>query len=341
MALDRHSAGSDHPASTNKTTIQTTLDAINCILLECGILKNLGADAQRSDKRVEETEATASSAAGDTLDHSTGLNLDNLSIANETALDTRDGMPDIEQQSPFQLSQEEEWEREQVMSHRNRRYILAAKDLEGRLWDDSKEERLLAHGYYRNRERWWHNRQVARTKELELDEIDRQEQTLCREQRASKVPSPDASATETTATITEHSCSATKVHTQRLSPIYRPNTNNGSQSPTKALVQESQPSVDSLFAQPVQWDYVDATLLQAEVEPVVKMLLLEYLGGDADDGSVADLVEFVIGHLRDHKSPQSLVEELEMVLVDEAPAFVAQIWRVLLSTAEPNALPQS
>ncbi|KAJ2001195.1 hypothetical protein H4R26_004260 [Coemansia thaxteri] len=234
MALDRHSAGSDHPASTNKTTIQTTLDAINCILLECGILKNLGADAQRSDKRVEETEATASSAAGDTLDHSTGLNLDNLSIANETALDTRDGMPDIEQQSPFQLSQEEEWEREQVMSHRNRRYILAAKDLEGRL-----------------------------------------------------------------------------------------------------------PSVDSLFAQPVQWDYVDATLLQAEVEPVVKMLLLEYLGGDADDGSVADLVEFVIGHLRDHKSPQSLVEELEMVLVDEAPAFVAQIWRVLLSTAEPNALPQS
>ncbi|KAJ2478350.1 hypothetical protein EV174_004342 [Coemansia sp. RSA 2320] len=208
-------------------------------------------------------------------------------------------------------------------------------------WDDSKEERLLAHGYYRNRERWWHNRQVARTKELELDEIDRQEQTLCREQRASKVPSPDASATETTATITEHSCSATKVHTQRLSPIYRPNTNNGSQSPTKALVQESQPSVDSLFAQPVQWDYVDATLLQAEVEPVVKMLLLEYLGGDADDGSVADLVEFVIGHLRDHKSPQSLVEELEMVLVDEAPAFVAQIWRVLLSTAEPNALPQS
>lgn len=50
-------------------------------------------------------------------------------------------------------------------------------------------------------------------------------------------------------------------------------------------------------------------MLDRKFEPIVKKLMVKYLGELEDD----DLVMFVLEHLKDHKSPQKLVEGLEPV----------------------------
>ncbi|KAJ2040277.1 hypothetical protein H4S04_007940 [Coemansia sp. S16] len=190
-------------------------------------------------------------------------------------------------------------------------------------WDDSEEERLREHEYYRDRERWWHRRKAVRARELELDAIDRQDQELGKK---AKVPSlhTDAAGPELAAIEQCRSNLEGAVHSPR---------DDGHS--TKQAAGEA-PSVtvpdvdDALFAQPIKWGCVDEGFLNANIEPTARRLLQEYIGEDADQ-EVADLVEFVIGHIRDRKSPQSLVEELEMVLVEEAHAFVGQLWRILPS----------
>ena len=50
-------------------------------------------------------------------------------------------------------------------------------------------------------------------------------------------------------------------------------------------------------------------LIDRKLEPLVKKLMVKYLGELDDD----DVVMFVIEHLKDHKSPAKLVEGLEPV----------------------------
>ena len=50
-------------------------------------------------------------------------------------------------------------------------------------------------------------------------------------------------------------------------------------------------------------------MVDRKFEPLVKRLMVKYLGELEDD----DLIMFVLEHLKDHKSPQKLVEGLEPV----------------------------
>ncbi|KAJ2525491.1 hypothetical protein GGH20_003945, partial [Coemansia sp. RSA 1937] len=71
--------------------------------------------------------------------------------------------------------------------------------------------------------------------------------------------------------------------------------------------------------------------------PAVRKRLAEYLGGEGDDSSVSELSDYVVTHIREHKPPQELIDELEMVLVEEAPTFVARIWRFVVYESEAHA----
>ncbi|KAJ1943562.1 hypothetical protein GGF37_002593, partial [Kickxella alabastrina] len=131
-------------------------------------------------------------------------------------------------QQPFLLELEEAWEREQVRQHRDQRYIVAATerehklggeqvDREGRIernalreldridarqrardamsallpkWDDSYEESMRDHDYYRDHERWWHHRKTVRTKELSFDEDDRRRQEKEQQDREQEQDKP-------------------------------------------------------------------------------------------------------------------------------------------------------
>lgn len=50
-------------------------------------------------------------------------------------------------------------------------------------------------------------------------------------------------------------------------------------------------------------------MIDRKFEPLVKRLMVKYLGELEED----DLVMFVLEHLKDHKGPQKLIEGLEPV----------------------------
>ncbi|KAJ2850090.1 hypothetical protein IWW36_002144 [Coemansia brasiliensis] len=240
----------------------------------------------------------------------------------------------------FSLDLEEAWEKDQAKKARHKRYVTAAeerekhisialKERESRLernamrelddveekqrrqeamsallskWDDSQEEQLGEHEYYRDRQRWWRRRKSERAHEMEVDEADRYRQE--REESAN---------TNEAATATDQ------------------------RDVIEALIKEIPSDPKLLFEWPVKWEYIDANLVKTKVEPAVRKRLVEYLGGEGDDSSVDELTEYVTAHIQQHKPPQGLVEELEMVLVDEALVFVARIWRFVVYESEACA----
>ena len=50
-------------------------------------------------------------------------------------------------------------------------------------------------------------------------------------------------------------------------------------------------------------------MVDRKFEPLVKRLMIKYLGEMEED----DLIMFVLEHLKDHKAPQKLVDGLETV----------------------------
>jgi RNA-binding protein 25 len=80
------------------------------------------------------------------------------------------------------------------------------------------------------------------------------------------------------------------------------------------------------------------------LEPLVKRLMVKYLGEMEEE----DLIMFVLEHLKDHKPPQKLIEGLEpvrlfvtfkidfiltlslQVLEEEATELVVNVWRQII-----------
>ncbi|KAJ2773800.1 hypothetical protein IWQ57_001126 [Coemansia nantahalensis] len=243
---------------------------------------------------------------------------------------------DAEGEEPaVSLEEEDAYERERAESRRRKHLVLAAEERERKIardqadrderiarnaardlarvesaqrerdacaaalarWDDAREEQLAAHEYYRNRQRWWRSRKAARARELDADAADRGAQ------QAEEAAAPTA----------------------------------GGSAAAKALIDEIPAERAALFGWPVKWQHVDDALLGAKIEPAVRRRLREYLGDDDEDGSVAELTEFVVAHIRARKPPAPLADDLQMVLVDDAPVFVARIWRVVVFETESLA----
>ncbi|KAI7825770.1 hypothetical protein BX661DRAFT_184123 [Kickxella alabastrina] len=282
-------------------------------------------------------------------------------------------------QQPFLLELEEAWEREQVRQHRDQRYIVAATerehklggeqvDREGRIernalreldriddrqrardamsallpkWDDSYEESMRDHDYYRDHERWWHHRKTVRTKELSFDEDDRRRQEKEQQDREQEQDKPR----KYRRTSEEENVCLQSLEAASTSPdIDMPTLNLANDNVLQTSVQSSEApetllhgvpmSRNVLFEWPVKWELVDDTLIQVTIAPAVRKQLSNYLGAETDDGSVDELADFVIAHIAEHKPPASLAEELEMVLVDDSAVFVTQLWRLLVSETE-------
>lgn len=70
-------------------------------------------------------------------------------------------------------------------------------------------------------------------------------------------------------------------------------------------------------------------MIDRKFEPLVKRLMVKYLGELEDD----DLVMFVLEHLKDHKGPQKLIEGLEPVrLLNSIRALNKERYRTYLVT---------
>lgn len=83
---------------------------------------------------------------------------------------------------------------------------------------------------------------------------------------------------------------------------------------------------DTLFKAKVRWDGLSDTIIDRKFEPLVKRLMMKYLGEMEEE----DLIMFVLEHMKDHKGPHKLVEGLEPVLEEEAIDFTVSLWRQVI-----------
>ncbi|KAJ2693807.1 hypothetical protein GGH99_000983 [Coemansia sp. RSA 1285] len=282
-----------------------------------------------------------------------------------------DGSDAEDSKTPFSVEEEETWEKEKIQQVRYKRYVVGAEEREQRMakeqaeredrlersamreldrieerqrardsmaelllnWDDKKEKSSREHEYYRDRERWWRHRKAARARELELDDVDRrrEEREMESAKKEKQVLSKPQHTENSTGGVDEESETTTKEgEPQTTEPSDR-------REKIEALIKEIPTDTNELFAWPLKWNFVDEHVLATKIEPAVTKRLVEYLGSDADDGSVEELAGFIVSHIRDHNTPSSLAEELEMVLVEEASVFVARIWRVIVYESEARA----
>ncbi|KAJ2548936.1 hypothetical protein EV175_004638, partial [Coemansia sp. RSA 1933] len=291
---------------------------------------------------------------------------------NHDSAEHEDGSEAGNDKAPVSLEDEESWEKEKLQQSRYRRYVVSAEERERRMakeqvdreermersamreldrveerqrdrdsmaemlleWDDKKERCMRKQEYYRDRERWWHHRKSARAREIELDDEDRRREE--HEQREKKSMIETEGINEPMAKASMGS-GEDELDSSKAEHTPKPGAIAGRREQIETLIKEIPTETDALFAWPLKWDFVDEQVLVAKIEPAVSKRLHEYLGNDADDGSVDELTGFIVGHIRDHNSPSSLAEELEMVLVDEAPVFVARIWRVVVYESEARA----
>ncbi|KAF5382422.1 hypothetical protein D9615_002773 [Tricholomella constricta] len=83
---------------------------------------------------------------------------------------------------------------------------------------------------------------------------------------------------------------------------------------------------ETLFKAKVRWDGLSDIIIDRKFEPLVKRLMVKYLGEMEEE----DLIMFVLEHMKDHKGPQKLVEGLEPVLEEEAVEFTVSLWRQVI-----------
>lgn len=90
-------------------------------------------------------------------------------------------------------------------------------------------------------------------------------------------------------------------------------------------------SSNGLFDWNVHWDSITEDIIETRIEPFVTALIIEYLGIQEDE-----LIGFVIDYVREHKSPQKLVSDLEDALDEDTVPFIEKVWRLVVFESERN-----
>jgi len=87
---------------------------------------------------------------------------------------------------------------------------------------------------------------------------------------------------------------------------------------------------EELFAYGLKWDVLqEAGVLGRKVESWVAKKVVEYMGAEEKE-----LVQFAMEQIVARKSPHEMIEQLQIVLEEEAEMFVIKLWRMLIFEQE-------
>lgn len=93
----------------------------------------------------------------------------------------------------------------------------------------------------------------------------------------------------------------------------------------RELISEIPTTKDALFAYEIDWSWVDPSLMDKRIRPWVNKKINEFIGEEEPA-----LVDFICTKLAARSSAQLILNEVVMVLDEEAEVFVVKLWRLLI-----------
>ena len=101
----------------------------------------------------------------------------------------------------------------------------------------------------------------------------------------------------------------------------------------KSLIDKIPTDKGALFEYNIDWDLVDNQLMEKRIRPWVNKKIAEYIGEPEPT-----LTDFICSKVLAGSSPKSVLEDVQMVLDEEAEVFVVKMWRLLIYEIENKKL---
>lgn len=97
----------------------------------------------------------------------------------------------------------------------------------------------------------------------------------------------------------------------------------------KTLIENIPTAKDELFAFQLDWRIVDQNLMDKRIKPWVNKKIIEYIGEEEPT-----LTDFICQKVMAQSMPQNILNDVAMVLDEEAEVFVVKMWRLLVYETE-------
>jgi RNA-binding protein 25 len=97
----------------------------------------------------------------------------------------------------------------------------------------------------------------------------------------------------------------------------------------KSLIEKIPTDKTALFAYSIDWDLVDNSLMEKRIRPWVNKKIAEYIGEPEPT-----LTDFICSKVLAGSAPKAILEDVQMVLDEEAEVFVVKMWRLLIYEIE-------
>lgn len=101
----------------------------------------------------------------------------------------------------------------------------------------------------------------------------------------------------------------------------------------KSLIDKIPTEKSALFEYNIDWDLVDGQLMEKRIRPWVNKKIAEYIGEPEPT-----LTDFICSKVLAGSSPKSVLDDVQMVLDEEAEVFVVKMWRLLIYEIENKKL---
>ncbi|KAF7383450.1 hypothetical protein HZH66_012800 [Vespula vulgaris] len=90
----------------------------------------------------------------------------------------------------------------------------------------------------------------------------------------------------------------------------------------KSLIDKIPTDKNALFGYQLDWAVIDNTLMEKRIRPWINKKIIEYIGEPEPT-----LVDFICSKVMAGSSPQGILDDVQMVLDEEAEVFVVKMWR--------------
>lgn len=97
----------------------------------------------------------------------------------------------------------------------------------------------------------------------------------------------------------------------------------------KRLVESIPTDRDELFNYPIDWSQLDPSLMEKRIRPWINKKIVEYIGEEEQS-----LNDFICTKIDQRQRPERLLEEVKVILEDEAELFVKKMWRLIVYETE-------